>query len=638
MKIQPLACLVLSMAAAWVAYGLRAEAAAPTPPPVAICGATTASRVVQEPLDVDMWDAPLDASGQHELILAVHRDGDRFCYVYHWHGAVHTVAPAIHVRRGERFAIRIVNDIESQSAGESVPSSGIPPCKPMNMSPVPVQHWVGYLNHVIDDRRFRVKPVDTNLHLHGFEGPASEENVLLSTLSTKMHACEYRINIPRTQPPGTYIYHPHAHGAADDELSGDLVGVWIVDPDAPQIPRADQHVLLLTYRLPVSVLDAPAPSNAAIASFTEAAATHEAALKPAAPVRYDPFDPPPWQTAYPMNAGGIRLDPAGCKGGGFGGETLVNVDGAATPATLDIPTDRAQLLQIVNGTADSPKLLRIRDARGHAVSFRVLERDGVPVSGDMQDPLAHYILMKELMMSPMSRAAVLLTAVPDGKFVLSSEHFCEGSGGSIELHHDLLDITAASATAQQSHALHSTPIAIADTPAAKLVAWVRAHPKRVHRRAITFTEYAFPKQGKIPLHAEYYITDTTNPDFHEHPFWPVFHAGATVPSNPDIVVKQGTIEVWYLINATLETHDFHIHQMKFVQERNYSGIPMTVDTVFQPVGKLLPNPHDPDYPLIKPSIIKVILDFRHVPKGTFVFHCHMLAHEDRGMMGSIRVE
>ncbi|MHB1588884.1 MAG: multicopper oxidase domain-containing protein [Metallibacterium scheffleri] len=29
---------------------------------------------------------------------------------------------------------------------------------------------------------------------------------------------------------------------------------------------------------------------------------------------------------------------------------------------------------------------------------------------------------------------------------------------------------------------------------------------------------------------------------------------------------------------------------------------------------------------------------RHVPKGAFVFHCHMLAHEDRGMMGMIRVE
>jgi FtsP/CotA-like multicopper oxidase with cupredoxin domain len=34
----------------------------------------------------------------------------------------------------------------------------------------------------------------------------------------------------------------------------------------------------------------------------------------------------------------------------------------------------------------------------------------------------------------------------------------------------------------------------------------------------------------------------------------------------------------------------------------------------------------------------VTLDFRDVPKGTFVCHCHMLAHEDAGMMETIRVE
>lgn len=163
-------------------------------------------------------------------------------------------------------------------------------------------------------------------------------------------------------------------------------------------------------------------------------------------------------------------------------------------------------------------------------------------------------------------------------------------------------------------------------------------PSRVHRRAVTFTEYVFPKRGKIPLHQAFYITDTTRPDFHEHPFWPTYRPGAMVPSHPDIVVKQGTIEIWYLINATLEAHDFHIHQMAYVDESNYSGLPDTADTTFIPVGKLLPNPRDPNYPLIQPSITKVILDFRHVSKGTFVFHCHMLYHEDNGMMGVIRVE
>ncbi len=71
---------------------------------------------------------------------------------------------------------------------------------------------------------------------------------------------------------------------------------------------------------------------------------------------------------------------------------------------------------------------------------------------------------------------------------------------------------------------------------------------------------------------------------------------------PDIVVKQGTIEEWDLVNATMETHAFHIYQMAFVQERSYMGVPVTVDTVFVPVGSLLPNRENPNYPLVKPSI------------------------------------
>ena len=625
-----------------VAQAVPSEAApAATTPPASpgACGqAMDTGSEVTPPQDIDMWEAPVDAMGEHELILAVHTDqgGNRFCYTYRWHAVVHTIAPAIHVRRGESFAIRLVNDIASPSPGEDVPSTAIPPCKPMIMPNAPVQHWIGYLNHTIDDRDFRMKPLDTNLHLHGFEGPASEENVFLSTLSTPMHACEYRITIPRTQPPGTYIFHPHAHGAADDELAGGLVGVWIVDPDSPQLPRADQHVLLLTYRIPFST-DTQPPSASSMSAYADTAAAHEAALEPAAPVRYDPFDPPAWPVTYPMNAGGIKLDPTGCMGN-LNPEALMSVDGTPALATLGIPAGRTQLLQLVNGTSDSPKLLRLRDAHGRPVAFRLVERDGVPVSGDMQYPYARYLPMQELMLSPMSRAAVLLTAAPGEKFVLSSEPFCAGADASFEMHHDLLGIAATNTAAQQAHALPSTPIAVADTPAAKLVAWVRAHPSLVQRRALTFTEYTFPKRDNIPAHPAFYITDTTRPDFREHPFWPIFKPDATVPSNPDVVVKQGTVEVWYLINATLEAHDFHIHQMKFVQERDYSGTPMTVDTVFDPVGRPLPNPHDPNYPLIQPAITKVILDFRDVPKGTFVFHCHMLFHEDHGMMGSIRVE
>ncbi|HEX3456933.1 MAG TPA: multicopper oxidase domain-containing protein, partial [Candidatus Baltobacteraceae bacterium] len=107
--------------------------------------------------------------------------------------------------------------------------------------------------------------------------------------------------------------------------------------------------------------------------------------------------------------------------------------------------------------------------------------------------------------------------------------------------------------------------------------------------------------------------------------------------NPDVVVKRGSVEEWYLLNASMEAHAFHIHQMSFVLEKSDAGIPVTVDTAFVRIGRLLPNHRYPNYPLIKPSITKILLDFRHVPRGTFVFHCHMLFHEDAGMMAIIKV-
>lgn len=624
---------------AWLVFALvfaSAGRAAPGAPAVAqashVCGPSVASHALERPPDVEMWNAPLDASDEHELILAVHRDGDRFCYRYAWGGVVRTVAPTIRVRRGEHFALRIANDISGPSRGENVASTAMLPCMPMHMPPATLTRYVGYLNHTVYDRYMHVAPVDTNIHLHGFQGPADQENIFLSTLSTPLHACEYRITIPRTQPPGMYLYHPHVHGASYNEVAGGLAGVWIVEPDEPQLARSAEHVIILRYRLPARLDNPFAPDEGA---FGTAGASYEGARPAAPPVSYDPFKPPPWPVTFPMRAGGVALDPTGCDG--LASEAIVSVNGSETPARLGVPAARTQLLRILNATSDSPKLLRIRDGAGREVPFRVVGLDGVPVSGNMEHPLAGYIPMNSLMLSPMSRADVLVTLEPGSTLTLSSEHFCEGKDMFFQMHHDLLTI-AGMATGSHAANVASGPVAIAATPAARLVAFVRTHPSLVHRRAITFTEYAFPRRGAIPLHAAYYITDTTNPHFHEHPFWPVYRPGAMVPSNPDIVVRQGAIEEWYLINATMESHAFHIHQMAFVQEHSPMGMPVTIDTVFVPVGSLQPNPQNPNYPLVNPSITRVILDFRHVPKGEFVFHCHMLFHEDRGMMGIIRVE
>lgn len=624
---------VLLVAVLWSrARGSQVPAALRAQQPPNVCGAT-ASQALVEPPNVESWKLPLNATGEHELILAVHRAGHRFCYRYTLQGRTETTAPTLRIRRGEHFALRIVNDITTQSKGEFVASSALPACMPMAMPNAPVTHYVGYLNHTIDDRYMAVAPVDTNIHLHGFEGPASEENVFLSTLSTPMHACEYHMRIPRTQPPGTYFYHPHVHGASYAEVAGGLSGVWIVEPDASPILRAADHTLVLHYQMPYRNDNAFAPDTDPIFN---AGALHEGERKPAPPVAYDPFNPPPWPLSFPMKARGVSMPSNGCDG--VAAESLISVDGSNAPASLAVPIGETELFRIVNATSDSPKELELQDSRGHLVPLHVVEKDGVPLSGDMRHPLGRFIAMNRLMIEPSGRAAILLTVKTGERLTLASGHFCSGVDGFYEMRHDLLFIRPLASIGRKARAIASTPMRIVDTPAAKLIAFARAHPALIHRRAITFSEYVFPQIGKIPERATYYITDTTNPNFHEHPFWPTYRPGATVPDNPDIVVKADSIEEWYLINTTEEAHIFHIHQMAFVDERSPEGIPLSVDDAFVPVGRLLPNPRDPNYPLVQPSITKVLLDFRHVPRGEFVFHCHMLFHEDHGMMGIIRVE
>ncbi|MGH8292131.1 MAG: multicopper oxidase domain-containing protein [Gammaproteobacteria bacterium] len=422
-------------------------------------------------------------------------------------------------------------------------------------------------------------------------------------------------------------------------MAGGLDGAWIVESDARQLPRADKHVIVLRYRAPVELDQTSSPGGVSQdqvdAAQAASAAAYETVLRPGPLAAYDPFNPPPWPDTFPMRAGGVTLDTTGCNG--YDREPLIAVDGADTPASLAVAAGQIQLLRLVNGTSDSPKLLRLHDFAGKVQEMHVVGLDGVPVSGDMRHPLQGYLAMKEIMLSPMSRADILLTVPAGATYMLSSEHYCEGKDANFQRHHDLLRISTAPA-AGAGDRINYVRLSPAETPAAQLVTWARAHPSLIHRRALTFTEYYFPERGKVPAHNAYFITDTTKADFHEHSFWPVYRGNAVVPSNPDIVVKQGTIEEWYLINATMEAHAFHIHQMAFVEEHNYTGIPVTVDSVFVPVGKLLPNPRDPNFSLIRPSITKLILDFRHVPRGTFVFHCHMLFHEDHGMMGIIKVE
>ena len=594
-----------------------------------MCGGAVRSGPIQEPLEIHTSSLPVDDRGWHELILRVYKSGERFCYRTSISGTETAQSPVLRVHAGDRFAVRIVNELDGPASGATIAASALPHCGPMPMPQMAPQLSLGYMNHTI--RSQPMPPMadnDVNMHFHGFEGAASQENVFLSSLSTREHACEFELTIPQTQPPGTYFYHPHAHGMADDEVGGGLSGMWIVDPNVPQIAASDEHVVVLNYRIPFLNDNAFLPDSNALYAL---AGPHQRSLKAAAPVSFDPFNPLPWPSSIPVRAASEALVGMCGNRSGVG----LAVDGVDAPGTLDVPSGEQQLLRILNATTDSIVNLKMRDGSGRDRPMQIVGRDGVPVNGDFAQPLAQFISKNEVTLVPAARVDVLVALKAGESLTFYGGSGCTAPLDEFKIAHDILSVHGGPPGANVPGVV-SMPISENRTPAAQLVQYVRAHAGTIRRRAITYSEYLLPKPNRKGFRSAYFITETSDPNFHEHEYSPVYKNGASAPT-PDIVVKRGTIEEWSLYNATMETHSFHIHQMSFVAE-NDGGAASTVDTIGIPFGSTLANPKDPNYPLVKPSRTRVLLDFRNVPRGTFLFHCHMLFHEDRGMMAVIRVE
>jgi len=101
---------------------------------------------------------------------------------------------------------------------------------------------------------------------------------------------------------------------------------------------------------------------------------------------------------------------------------------------------------------------------------------------------------------------------------------------------------------------------------------------------------------------------------------------------PAIVTKVGSIEDWTISNQTAEPHAFHIHQVHFLVLA-LDGVPVAnpylADTLTVPEWAGSGPYHS----------ITVRMDFSDPNiAGKFVYHCHILDHEDHGMMATIEVD
>jgi suppressor of ftsI len=96
---------------------------------------------------------------------------------------------------------------------------------------------------------------------------------------------------------------------------------------------------------------------------------------------------------------------------------------------------------------------------------------------------------------------------------------------------------------------------------------------------------------------------------------------------PMLRVGVGSVQHWRIVNSTSEVHPFHIHQVHFLayaENGVQSDSPEWLDTVNVPYGN---------------GTVDLIMDFTDpIIRGISLFHCHLLSHEDKGMMAKIQFE
>jgi len=104
-----------------------------------------------------------------------------------------------------------------------------------------------------------------------------------------------------------------------------------------------------------------------------------------------------------------------------------------------------------------------------------------------------------------------------------------------------------------------------------------------------------------------------------------FSMNASVFATP---AELGTIEEWTILNTSGEDHPFHLHTDAF-QVMSINGV-AHADTGRQDI---VPVPHAVNG---KPGRVVIRIPFSDYA-GRWMFHCHIAAHEDNGMMSYINV-
>jgi FtsP/CotA-like multicopper oxidase with cupredoxin domain len=269
----------------------------------------------------------------------------------------------------------------------------------------------------------------------------------------------------------------------------------------------------------------------------------------------------------------------------FASPLMLNINGS-TCALLPVAPGEQQLWHIGNFNANHFVNLKLR-----GMQWTLLALDG--------NPLARAETVDSLYIPPGSRAEVIVTG--------------PSAGQRVELYTDTIFPNARRATLGYLVGTPSRSARMVSRPAPAGRDDAVLDTLRFLTEAVNVNRHTFRYQ---------FIGDSAG-----------VNDSIYAPNHPPVSMPWGQVQEWTIVNETQFLHTFHIHQTDFAvmtvngrpanEGRLRDNIPIGVhkDAAGNTVGDTV--------------VIRFV--FEPIAAGPFVFHCHVLQHEDEGMMHNVCV-
>ncbi len=515
----------------------------------------------------------------------------------------------------------------------------------------------------------------TNLHTHGLwvSPTGNSDNVLLSINPQTRFTYEY--NIPSDHPSGTFWYHTHRHGSTALQVSSGMAGALIIRGDRPPSPTAhgDLDTLIPKSAIPERVLvmqqiqyacRGPAPKPGELGPIKQAA-DGQYICDPGdvgGIEGYDQFGPGTWPASGRYTSlNGLVFNPDNPLKAKQGEIERWRMIHAGVRDTISLQFFKVRDGKLKPGTKTLLKAGAaadfIKDTCGATpVPYMLVAADGLTMSAGQMTELATF--------QPGYRFDALVAFPDAGRYcVIDASAPKSGVVNGLDVGPRLLavvDVAAGTPVKDiQSH-INGKLLTLAEANMPDDVKQTVIADLKNGTKLSSFTPHPDIADEEVRGNGTQELTffiDTSGPDVK-------FEVGNTLntadvkpydPARIDRSLPLGKAQEWVL-QSHFVSHPFHIHVNPFqiVSILDPNGKDVSAAGAIDNAGG---TPPDPQYPGLKgvwkdTLWIKSLIPPSSAPGGIYtikfrtryqryigeyVLHCHILDHEDQGMMQNVSV-